>query len=322
MKMLEDGWGGSVLGPDGNVYGIPITDKRVLRLDPITHSTAFVGDDLGIIREGTLSNWMNGVLGADGIIYGVPVNGDSILSYNITSEKTKLIAEGHPLLPKGKTSHDGKFGGGVLADNGIIYFIPASSQKVVKFDPTNLEHPLTEIGDSLGLAQGKYVGGVFGSDGNIYCAPFMMGKLVLKIDVANDATFFIGDEYRRMDAWGDGVLARDGNIYASPYFAKQVLQIDIDNQITRFVGPILPGSEKWLSFAEGSDGFLYGIPSNSNNLLRFDPITHNATLIPLDENWHGVGKWMGGVLAGNGRIYAMPGLAKQVLSIAPLKSRP
>jgi len=41
---------------------------------------------------------------------------------------------------------------------------------------------------------------------------------------------------------------------------------------------------------EGSDGFLYGIPTNSNNLLRFDPITYNATLIPFDENWHGEAK--------------------------------
>ena len=73
---------------------------------------------------------------------------------------------------------------------------------------------------------------------------------------------------------------------------------------------------------EGSDGFLYGIPHSSNNLLRFDPITHNATLIPLDENWHGEGKWTYGVLAGNGHIYAMPTLAKQVLSIAPLTFRP
>jgi len=313
------GIGGSVLGPDGYVYGIPNMGGKMLRFDPITHSTALMGDDFGLGMK-----WFGGVLGAGGIIYGVPLNADSILSYNITSGESNLIAEGHPLLPKGSTVYDVKFYDGVLADNGVIYFIPTTSQKVVKFDPTTLEDPLTEIGDDLGLEQNKYMGGVLGSDGNIYCAPFFNTNQVLKIDVENDETSFIGDVYNSsgFDVWGDGVLARDGFIYASPYFAKQVLQIDIDNGTTRLVGPIFPGTFKWLSFVEGSDGFLYGIPMTSNNLLRFDPITHNATLIPLDENWHGQFKWSGGVLAENGHIYAMPGSAKQVLSIAPLTFRP
>jgi len=62
---------------------------------------------------------------------------------------------------------------------------------------------------------------------------------------------------------------------------------------------------------------------NSNELLRFDPINHTATLIPLPEEIHGdANKWNGGVRAANGFIYAIPFDADQVLSIAPLKFRP
>ena len=89
------------------------------------------------------------------------------------------------------------------------------------------------------------------------------------------------------------------------------------------VGPDLGDAGlKWSGFVEGEDGFLYGMPNNSNELLRFDPINHTATLIPLPEEWHGLAKWEGGVRAENGVIYAIPFDADQVLSIAPLQFRP
>ena len=64
------------------------------------------------------------------------------------------------------------------------------------------------------------------------------------------------------------------------------------------------------------------MPFLSNELLRFDPIKHTATLIPLPEELRGVNKWNGGVRAANGFIYAIPYWADQVLSIAPLQVSP
>jgi len=313
-----DKWLGGVVGHDGNIYGIPDDMNKILKIDPSANAinpTALVGDDLGLGG----GKWWGGVVGSNGIIYGVPYNANSILSYNPTTEKTKLIAENHPLLESGW-----KFSGGVLAENGMIYFIPSDYNKVIKFDPSNLEDPLTEIGDDLGSGEDKMHGGVLGSDGNIYGIPYNENK-VLKIDVADDSTSFIGDDYTGDEKWFNGILAQDGNIYACPFHANQVLQINIQSQTINLVGPDLGDAGwKWSGFVEGEDGFLYGMPSDSKELLRFDPIKHISTLIPLpaqDEIYDG--RWLGKVRAENGFIYGIPWRSEQqVLSIAPLKYRP
>jgi len=325
MRLIGDkydsgGWNGGVVGHDGNIYGIPDDMNKILKIDPspnATNPTALVGDDLGLGRW----KWFGGVVGNNSIIYGVPYVARSILSYNLMTEETKLIAD--PLLGlRFRFTSTLKFAGGVLANNGMIYFIPFFYNKVIKFDPSNLEDPLTEIGDDLGDDLDKMVGGVLGSDGNIYAIPSSESK-VLKIDVTDDSTTFISDDYSGNQKWYNGVLAQDGNIYACPFNANQILQINFQNQTTMLVGPILSSDgRKWSGFVEGEDGFLYGIPYASNELLRFDPINHTATLIPLPEEWHGEEKWEGGVRADNGFIYAIPYGAEQVLSIAPLKFRP
>jgi len=322
MKLIGDKYDGvdkwfrGVFGHDGNIYGIPHIMNKILKIDPSPNAinpTALVGDDL--VNGG--EKWWGGVVGTNGIIYGVPGSAKSILSYNPTTEETQLIAENHPLLES-----EWKFSGGVLAENGMIYFIPFFYNKVIKFDPSNLENPLMEIGDDLGSGQLKMIGGVLGSDGNIYGIPHS-GNRVLKINVTNDTTSFIDNEYPGDRKWENGILAQDGNIYACPSKANQILQINVQSQTTKLVGPDFgDGGFKWTGFVEGEDGFLYGMPFLSNELLRFDPINHTATLIPLPEEWHGNFKWEVGGRAKNGFIYAIPNSADQVLSIAPLKVRP
>ena len=322
MKMVGDvydtgtvKWAGGVLGPDGYIYAAPTGAKKMLRVDPFSKSTDLVGKDLSEMGYDEWNFW-SALLGADGIVYSVPLHARFILGYNTTSEESEIIAEGHPLL---QTRF--KFGGGVLASNDAIYFMPHKYNKVVKFDPKHPDSILIEVGLDMGDVFMKIPSGVVGSDGNIYGIPGSHNQ-VMKIDVETDEISFIGDKFTGKLNWINGVLAKDGHIYCVPNMASQVLQIDTKNQTTRLVGPNLGiGLAKWFDFVEGKDGFLYGSPINSNNLLRFDHLTHKATLIPLDNRWHGDTKWVGGVLAEDDHIYLIPSVAKQVLSIAPLTLR-
>ena len=312
-------WQSGVLGPDGCLYGIPYGENQILKFDPIMNSSSLVGGLINATFPGSdpwdiKINWWGSVVGRDDILYGVPFDGNSILSFNVTSEETNFLLEGHPLL-----EGNSKFNGGVLGNNGHIYFMPFDKFKVVKFDPNDLQNPLVEIGNDL-LSSGMFRGGVLGGDENIYAMPYF-GTKVLKIDTINESTSFIGDLYEDLNMrWENGVLAKDGNIYACPSEASRILQIDVENQDTNLVGPDLGTMmRKWTGFVEGADGFLYGIPFNSNELLRFDPIFHTATMIPIDKNLKNESrKWWGGVRAKNDHIYGLPFWSEGVLSIAPL----
>ena len=318
-------WYDFISHSDGMIYGLPADANKILKFDPAAKTTTLVGDDLGLEAQ-----FYGGLIGPDNMIYGIPgknTNKTGILRFDPSTEETTLLQQGNALFASDN------FSGGVLARNGMIYILPLSHNKVVKFDPSTLE--LTEIGEDLSFNRNKYWGGALGPDGNIYGIPYW-GDKVIKINVNDDTTSFIGDEYPGQTKWRNGILAKDGNIYASPAGADHVLQINVITQTTSLVGPNLFDQSifredlqvdgwKWVKLVEGSDGFIYGMPAVSNNILRFDPISHDARLIPLDasvttfDRW----KWTSGALANDGFIYAVPfhEATKQVLAIAPLQFR-
>ena len=74
------GWRGAVLGPDGNIYGIPTNATSVLKLDPATRKVTTFGDFgtalapancSGAVHCG-LEKWIGGVLAPTGKIIGIP----------------------------------------------------------------------------------------------------------------------------------------------------------------------------------------------------------------------------------------------------------
>ena len=48
---------------------------------------------------------------------------------------------------------------------------------------------------------------------------------------------------------------------------------------TTLVGAEQSGNFKWQGGVLASDGIIYGIPHNATQVLRFDPLTQQATLL-------------------------------------------
>jgi hypothetical protein len=69
---------GGVLGPDGKIYGIPLSSTNILVIDTVAGTASRESMGLGDTMSDS-SKWQGGVLGPDGKIYGMPYNSTNIL---------------------------------------------------------------------------------------------------------------------------------------------------------------------------------------------------------------------------------------------------
>ena len=109
--------------------------------------------------------------------------------------------------------------GGVLSPGGSIYYMPYSSQTILKIDPT------TDVVTTFGSLSGtsKYSGGVLAPDGYIYGIPHD-STTVLKIDPITDAIISF-DSLTGSGKWVGGVISNDGSPYCAPYTSENVLKL-------------------------------------------------------------------------------------------------
>lgn len=232
-----------------------------------------------------------------------------------------------------------KYGGGVLAPNGCIYFIPYNATYVMKLDP---ETGATElIGDTInannaGYASYKYRGGVLGPDGIIYCVPYY-AKYVMRIDPTTDAVSFMSTDVKTTTyanttttMWSGGVLGPDGKIYCIPFNAGYILVIDpveqtvynlADSNNSKINVEDTCGSTSmcYCGGVLGPDGKIYCIPYNADYVGVIDPVEQTFTLDNVEITSSNAGytsyKYVGGVLGPDGCIYGVPYGAKHFIKI-------
>ncbi|CAE8588000.1 unnamed protein product, partial [Polarella glacialis] len=148
-------------------------------------------------------------------------------------------------------------------------------------------------------------------------------ETVLKIDPVTGEVTTFGGPFKGKQKWYGGLLGCDGCIYGFPMNATGVLKVNPVTQEAILLGDFPEGGYKWHGGVRGADGCLYGLPNHIDTVLKVDPRTSEVSTFggPLlkgpDFGETGNYKWLGGVLAGDGAIYCIPGDAHRVLKIVP-----
>ena len=116
-------YGGAVVAPNGNIYGLASDADFVLKIEPGTETCSLVGP-----RFPGKNKWQNGFVGRDGHVYGIPCDAPHVLRINPATDAVGTC--GAP-LPDGRE----KWEGGVVGKDGAMYCAPQQAPCVLKIDP-------------------------------------------------------------------------------------------------------------------------------------------------------------------------------------------
>ena len=253
------------------------------------------------------ATWIGGVLAENGKIYGIPHGAAEILIIDTATDTATTIPT---------ESGNLKWFGGCLAPNGKIYAIPHTSNKVLVIDPeTDTTYTFTTISGDR-----KWAGGVLGPDGKIYCLPCQEYRIGV-IDPETDTLETFGNVELNISwswKWIGGVLGPDNCIYAFPsnYQNKYVLKIDPVARTTQLIEHGISASgELFQSSVFAPDGQLWGVTCYYDKLVSYSTDTGTVTI--HGDVRSGNGKWVGGCLAPNGKLYFAPLNSGSILEVDP-----
>lgn len=301
-------WIGGVLGPDGNIYGMPFNGTDILIINPVAGTAA--RSAMGATLTGT-GKWLGGVMGPDGKLYGIPADSTDILIIDAPAGTASRSAMGATL------TGSGKWRGGVLGPDGKIYGIPYDSTDILIVDPVAGTASRSAMGATL-TGSAKWIGGVLAPNGKIYGIPCNSTDILIIDPVAGTATrSAMGATLTGSGKWFGGALGADGKVYGIPLDSADILIVDpLAGTATRSaMGATLSGSGKWGGGALGPDGKVYGIPFNSIDILIIDPVAGTATRSALGATLTGSVKWGSGTLGPDSRIYGIPYDSTDVLAL-------
>jgi streptogramin lyase len=150
-------WCGSVLAPNGKIYGIPGGETRILEIDPINETATTFGS-----LSSSLTKWWGGILAPNGKIYGIPYSSTSVLEIDPNNRTATTFGNISSFL-----SSEPYGWNGILGADGKIYIIPWNHNKIIRIDPETKTLSLYgTIPDNINV-----FAGVLAPNGNIYMLP-------------------------------------------------------------------------------------------------------------------------------------------------------
>ena len=140
------------------------------------------------------------------------------------------------------------------------------------------------------------------------------GLTITTSNITGGATF-IGS------GWTGSVLAQNGNIYFTPFYATNIVVLNPTTETTSNLtgGATFPGGGSWIGGVLAPNGNIYFSPYQAANILVLNPttgVTSNLTggaTFPVNS-----ASWTGSVLAPNGNIYSVPYGAANILVLNPI----
>jgi len=256
--------GGAYCPTNGKTYFAPYQAAGYIgEYNPVTKAITdipFNTTIVGFVPSSVTPQYCQGVVYApNNKMYFIPFNATHIIVYDVVAQTFEYISGF-------SGGSEGKFNGGVIANDGFLYMIPWSSGFVTRVDI--VANTTTMFGAPSATT---HLGGVLYSDNCIYQAPSSTNTF-RKINLTTEVITTFGSLGFGALKWINGCNGLDGKIYYAPLLANTVLVLDPVAQTSiQLTISGLGGSAYFGNLQLAPNGNLYAFSYQATRFLEVIP---------------------------------------------------
>ena len=232
-------WISATYHENGNIYGCPSRHSSVLEVGTTNWIRPYFDFTF------TDNKWFGFTQGINGKLYAAPASSYGILEFSPENKTHRFLVANIntnlSIFPSNTLELDSKWGKGVLAPNGKIYFPPNEATCILCLNPAIIDNDenlgVTTFGNFSALPNHRYQSGVLGPNGKIYFFP-INNPNILEVDPKTHTTILYKiDEIETYLADKDltaynsyifsGTVGLDGNIYCLPFDGTKIIKINL-----------------------------------------------------------------------------------------------